>query len=433
MAPHPFGLNRDPFDSAELELDEATLLMQARVSAAGGDEKLILPEATCAEIYQLARGKRGGVFLLAGRAMRVAAGAGATTVTEAHVHEAAAEAAQTVALQNDAAESARTIISAIDDVPDMPKAMGGGMMLPSEPSADLEPGQRDWVARFMSPSAAPRGLASLGEPNETPRPVKRVVAATPAPSAPVATPKPLAESKPAAAPKPTAVPKPPSLKIVPTTPAVEAATGEPTDTESDPAGVPPRRLSAETTARIKNSRGRRRGAHPAVIGGIAVIATVAIGAAVFQLATRVMNQTKTAKTWTAPAETISATSAPASTTPGLNLGAPATTPVEAPAVATPPPTPKKRAKPVETPPEEAASFSIELATYIDGDRANEERGRIAASGYSVRVINASEDSSGYYRLVAGPYPSRAAAEQAADAMLASGLVQQARVISVRGE
>jgi hypothetical protein len=417
MAPQPFGLNHDPFASAELELDEATLLLQGRISAAGGDEKLILPEATCAEIYQLARGKRGGVFSLAARAMRIASGAGATTVEPVHVHEAAAEAAQAAAQQSEAAESARTIISAIDDVPDMPMAMSGGLALPSEPSADLEPDQRDWVARFITHSPAPRGLSSLGQPTthdvSTPRPVKRVEAPAPKPVSPP-------EQRPA-------TPKP-SLAVSAADPSTTVATDQ--ASTSDPAGIPPRRLSPETTARIKNSRGgRRRGAPPAVVGGLAVIAAVAVGAVVFHLVTGATRGTKPAKAFAAT-ETIPATTSDASV-----AVQPAPAPVEAPAAADPPaPAPKKKARPVgATPAESQASYGIELATYIDGDRANEERGRIAASGYSVRIINASEDSSSYYRLVAGPYPSRAAAEQAADAMLASGLVQQARVVPIHGE
>src|SRR5262245_1929288 len=242
----PFGLNDDPFASSELEPDEATLLLQARVASAGGNEKIILPDATCAEIYQLARGKRGGVFALAARAMRIAASQGATTIEPSHVHEAAAEAAQVAALQNEQAETARTVITAGDDIPDMPPAIGGGLMLPSEPSADLDPGQRDWVKRFIPSSVAPRGLGSaIGHPPtlhevSPPRPVERK------------TEKPKAmKPAPVAAPTPAAA----TTRAQPA-PATATATAEPqaTDTpETDPTGVAPRRLSPETQARLTHS------------------------------------------------------------------------------------------------------------------------------------------------------------------------------------
>src|SRR5947207_15322138 len=97
MSPPPFGLNDDPFADTELTIDEATLLLQARVAAAGGDSTALLPDATCVEIHRLGRGRRGGVFSLAGRAILIAARENATTIEPGHVHTAAAEAAQVAA------------------------------------------------------------------------------------------------------------------------------------------------------------------------------------------------------------------------------------------------------------------------------------------------------------------------------------------------
>jgi cell division protein FtsN len=86
---------------------------------------------------------------------------------------------------------------------------------------------------------------------------------------------------------------------------------------------------------------------------------------------------------------------------------------------------------VVPPAEPRGRFGIEVAAFIFPDRAEAERARLAAAvGERARVVTEWENGAPTYRVVLGPYVSRAAAERAADTVLQAGLVQQARVVNV---
>jgi cell division protein FtsN len=80
--------------------------------------------------------------------------------------------------------------------------------------------------------------------------------------------------------------------------------------------------------------------------------------------------------------------------------------------------------------EAASRFGLEVATFIFEGRAETERQRLATAGQRVRILSTWEYGSRVYRVVIGSYRSTAAAERAADSVLSSGLVLQARVVTL---
>ncbi|HKQ56227.1 MAG TPA: SPOR domain-containing protein, partial [Candidatus Eisenbacteria bacterium] len=79
-----------------------------------------------------------------------------------------------------------------------------------------------------------------------------------------------------------------------------------------------------------------------------------------------------------------------------------------------------------------AAFALEVASFIDAERATAEADRIAGlTGQACRVVNDPEADS--YAVVLGAFGSRRAAVRAADALLERDLVRQARVVAVAPE
>src|SRR5882762_6706289 len=90
MTDLPFGLSADPFAlPATLTAEQTARLIDNRVRACGGDAAALFPPDTCAEIHRHAHGVTGAVCDLAGKAMRLAAAAGAPSVSPEHVRAAA--------------------------------------------------------------------------------------------------------------------------------------------------------------------------------------------------------------------------------------------------------------------------------------------------------------------------------------------------------
>jgi cell division septation protein DedD len=104
---------------------------------------------------------------------------------------------------------------------------------------------------------------------------------------------------------------------------------------------------------------------------------------------------------------------------------------------------KSVARPVTVKPKPAAAtkpkpaavrsrFGLSVATFLNEDRAIEERGRLASStGLAARVVpvHQDDDSVSSYSIVIGAYPSRDAAERAASNLIQRGLVDEARVVA----
>jgi cell division septation protein DedD len=118
--------------------------------------------------------------------------------------------------------------------------------------------------------------------------------------------------------------------------------------------------------------------------------------------------------------TSASPSRPTTTTPPATS---ASTPRPAAAIATPKPAVAKPAAPKST-------FAIVVATYLNEERANSERDKLAAStGLPTRVATAEEDGASVYRVVVGAYPDRRRAEQSASDLVGKGLINEARITS----
>jgi hypothetical protein len=76
-----------------------------------------------------------------------------------------------------------------------------------------------------------------------------------------------------------------------------------------------------------------------------------------------------------------------------------------------------------------ATFGISVATYLDSDRAQAEKVKLAAStGMPVAVREAKEGGASVYHLVLGGFDSRTSAEDAATDLIKKGLVEEARIV-----
>ena len=78
----------------------------------------------------------------------------------------------------------------------------------------------------------------------------------------------------------------------------------------------------------------------------------------------------------------------------------------------------------------AATFGISVATYLNQDRAESERAKLAASTrLPISIQEAKEDGSSVYHLVVGGFETRASAEDAASDLIQKGLVEEARIVA----
>ena len=76
-----------------------------------------------------------------------------------------------------------------------------------------------------------------------------------------------------------------------------------------------------------------------------------------------------------------------------------------------------------------STFGIAVATYLNPDRAETEKAKLAAStGMSVSVLEASEGGTSVYHLVLGGFDTRTSAEDAASDLIRRGLVEEARIV-----
>ncbi|MGH7742919.1 MAG: SPOR domain-containing protein, partial [Candidatus Eiseniibacteriota bacterium] len=96
-----------------------------------------------------------------------------------------------------------------------------------------------------------------------------------------------------------------------------------------------------------------------------------------------------------------------------------------------PAAPAETGKPAAAKPVAATStFGISVATYLDADRAESERVKLAGStGLQVSVREASEGGTSVYHLVLGEFDTRASAENEASDLIQRGLVEEARIVS----
>lgn len=434
MANQHFGLNDDPFaDAHELTVEEATRLLRGRISAAGGEGTRLFPDDTCVELHRLSSGRRGGLFALAGRAMKIAARAGAKCIETTHVQIAASEAG------HDAARAVARVAEPPHSSPPVSDPDGAGVMLPSEPSPDLDAGAREWVGRFMAIPGPGNAPAPSREPAV--REAKKPRAEEPPqPAAPQITPAeakqkpPVTHAEPASGMEP---PKPTASRITHAE-AKQPPVVMPAESEASGAPIQPAtQLSAATSARLREGpRSRTRRQRTIVQGTVGAVAVIALGVVVMN---RLPGNVQ------APAARPAATAAPV--TPMLPPAAPAPSPAmretrpsgpgsrastrgAAPSPAQTGPATEVSPSPTDAESPDAVRVGLEVATYIFRERAEDERARLVAAGYRARVKTAWENGAPSYRVIVGPYRGWAAAERAADELLATGMVGQARAIKL---
>lgn len=480
MSSHPYGLRGDPFASpATLSAKDASRLIRRRVRAFNGDGGTLFPIATCDLIHEVAGGIPDAMLDLAGRAMHIAAAAGAPAVTPAHVRQAAGsaggeaatdapEAARPAATTRDDADDGgdgdaggepdamteaddvvrtraeiptRAEIAAraqaalaweespaiADDDPDLPAFHPAAFALPNQPSEKLDPDARDWVSRFIVPSA---GVAH--RPDESSWPTQ-TAGARPAAGARKGRPR-------AAATTTTRTPAP-------------APVGD--DDAVERALAVAYGHAAPRRASHPRPRRRRHSGSQGLLIGIAALCAVAF---IVRMSLRGSllppgsEPPRPVETSARPAEPQS--SAPESPPTGSPRRAAAerepAPPTSAPAAdairdepliggrstaqrlspslpLAAPTTPAESVAPVrhEAP---AGRFGLEVATFIFEERARVERDRLVQNGLRARLVTTVEYGSRVYRVVVGGFPHPAAAERAADSLLSNGVVLQARVI-----
>jgi cell division protein FtsN len=306
-----------------------------------------------------------------------------------------------------------TVAAPDDDVPDLPAAPLSGFGLPGGPSKDLTPDTQAWVSRFISTEGASAPIKAA-ERVAPPPAFHEVTVADPHALPRIA----VERRRAAVSPLPAGSSHPERRAVV-----------------NFPRAAPRRR-----------SRGRWG---RAIAGAAAAVATVCIGVVVVHRMQIVSepppgSQVTRIVATGAPAVPESARAA-ASPQPGRRTADPpssrgraaVSTRQAVTSTVTSPPRPDAaplREPRASAPPEPSAPrLALEVAVFIFPDRAEAERQRLAAAGHRVRVVTGWEDGAPSYRVVVGSYSSRAAAERAADALLRSGLVQQARVVTPAGD
>jgi type II secretory pathway predicted ATPase ExeA len=89
----------------------------------------------------------------------------------------------------------------------------------------------------------------------------------------------------------------------------------------------------------------------------------------------------------------------------------------------------KPVSPATKPSPSSSMFGIAVATYLNSDRAEAERAKLAAStNLPVRIQPGTEGGTSVYHLVLGGFDSRASAEVAASELVRKGLVEEARIV-----
>jgi hypothetical protein len=488
MSDHPFGLTRDPFSrGATLSADETRQLIQQRVSACGGDgESLFTPEA-CAEIHRHADGDLEAINALAREALRRAAEGGAASVLPVHVEAVARD----LASEGEADETSAASV----------------FQLPHEPSNELDPKAKAWVASFLAPKRPARVWAPARfTPSEEPSEVLPESATEPRDAAPrgespspPGDAEPRAESATAPAPEPPA--EPTAADSTPPAPGAESAAAAPTppapraepDAEAGQSRKSRRRARAE--ARAAAQAGARAAAqartrvaaqaesrvaaladagdvktaaarlgrpdpvdqvwapvpasavsHRRRQGGVNIAGWTAV-AALILIVIMVVIQLRPRGRRAEPQATKTSGAVVSGSISPLRASDPDSVVGQDPVVPPPASRATRKASPARnratptrdpgpapeaspSPPAAEARFGLEVGSFIIPFRAKEELERLVSAGHPVRMITDWDDGAEVYRVVLGSFPSREAAERAADRLLTSGTVVQARVITL---
>jgi cell division protein FtsN len=77
----------------------------------------------------------------------------------------------------------------------------------------------------------------------------------------------------------------------------------------------------------------------------------------------------------------------------------------------------------------SASYGIAIGNFLDEGRANQESARLSGlTGMPGRILSYTDDGAPMFRVILGNFSDEAAAERAADHLLARPGVREARVV-----
>ncbi|HEY3216707.1 MAG TPA: AAA family ATPase [Candidatus Eisenbacteria bacterium] len=390
-----------------LSAEETERYVHHRVGIVGGDSPVLFPRETCREIHRLARGVPREINRLAGRAMARAGREGVATVSPGLVRAAAAEGRRQEAVEpashawTTGAESSATPVTPSAGQPDLRSA---------------DPNVRAWVSRFVGPGGPPQIGVRAGAPeNET-----------------FLSPSEELESEATS-----------DAELDPEAPA--PANGKKGRARGVRAHLPP---GMRRRRRRRRSRARLRLALAVVAGALLATAVVLLPQT-RNLASMLVGTPPipapaldTSTSEPAAAETQAESSAEPSAPPpdpseaARSVGSAVATSAPMQTTASPPPqaTAEPRAKGKASPPAPTERYGLEVASFINRDRAVVERQRLAKSaGLTARITNTTEDDGVVtYRIVLGSFDGVRSAERAADVLVLQGLVNEARVVSLPG-
>jgi general secretion pathway protein A len=355
-----------------LSQQETRDYLRHRIAASGGDGTRTFPKKACHEVHALSGGVPRAINLIATEAMRAMRDGGADAVTPEHVRGATA--ARTPAPRETAAA-----------------ASGESAPAPAHDAAPApnDPRVREWVHRFVGAQGPPRIGVRVGfiDP-EAQAFVER-------------------EDWANALEPPAPAPAAPDDAVAPANdlPPFE----EPSTLRELPASAP------------RPTRGPRHRSSGAARGpSLAVIGLVAMAVGVVVLLPRGIDRASGARDARAVAATPEMME-PAAPTPIVRGVAKPPEPREA-VAAEPSPTPVAAEAP-------RVRLALDVATYLDELRAEEERDRLAAeTGLKAWVVTGTEYGAPSYRVVLGVFSNQGRADSSATVLLERGLVSEARVI-----
>jgi type II secretory pathway predicted ATPase ExeA len=458
-----------------LSPEETAGYIHHRISVAGGNAWVIFPPESCREVFRLTHGIPREINTVASAAMLAAYAEGAPSVRPEHVHAVAHESEFRSVLSEPAPPAAEhvpppaPVVST--PVPPAPPAASAPPPLPPEPARPAASTPPAWSRTPAPPRPQPAPAVPVAqEAHGTPPPAWRPpalesAAAAPAHveqvgreeidawsaaarelmaarrrSTPEASPPPLrpARTPIAHATAAAAAPPPPAF---PTPEELAARQAPDPGAAPDYANLPPSLRQKLEQA----ERAEKRGASPLVWAiGLLAIALVVVVAVMIQRFGKLTGETP--ESASAPASSPVASATPPVMPPVDSVAVRDTARAqneqteEAPARVAPPVRPPAlrpapvAAAPAATPPAarpDSIVWGIVVAQYLNQDRAEAERERLAAeTSLPGRLVTYRDAGVTMYRLILGRFGSQETAETRAGALLDARVVDQANVVSL---
>jgi type II secretory pathway predicted ATPase ExeA len=393
-----------------LSAEETERYVHHRVGIVGGDSPVLFPGETCREIHRLARGVPREINRLAGRAMARAGREGIATVSPGQVRAAAAEGRRH--------EAEEPVSQAWVTGMDFSGVHGTQPAEPERPDLrSTDPNVRAWVSRFVGPGGPPQIGIRAGAPEHE------------------------------------------TFLSPDDDPEAETAQDDELDPEAPaPSGGNGRRARAarpHVPPGSRRRRRRRRRSRSRLQLMLAVVAGALLATAVVLLPQTRNLASMLVGTPPIPAPGLSPDSSavdslstdaretppPEPSEPGSSASSGAARPESAPrtsqqaratAIAPAQEVDEPRVEATAKPQPPTERYGLEVASFINRDRALAERDRLGkAAGLPVRISATTEDGGVVtYRILLGSFDMERAAEREADVLVLQGLVNEARVVTL---